>query len=205
MECHESGYMHQTWKLLPTRVLLPLLFSSLKPYPSTSFFTHQPLPTSYCYYQTKAMGGNLETRSLLDELRSFDNGGFCDLGHPLLNRVADSFLKAASIGAIKAVAREGCRLTLEGNWSTTSSDLDASGAKNDKKHPFPHLRGETNKKSLEAMVKSTGKESLEWGLAAGLYSGITYGLQEARGTHDWCRCGGTYGDDSGTHMREWFP
>lgn len=53
------------------------------------------------------------------------------------------------------------------------------------KNPFPYLRGETNRKSLEAMVKSTGKESLQWGLAAGLYSGITYGLQEARGAHDW--------------------
>ncbi|KAH0870703.1 hypothetical protein HID58_077725, partial [Brassica napus] len=41
-------------------------------------------------------------------------------------------------------------------------------------------------KSLEALVKNTGKESLQWGLAAGLYSGITYGMKEARGgTHDW--------------------
>nr|GFA48442.1 outer envelope pore protein 16-2, chloroplastic [Tanacetum cinerariifolium] len=31
----------------------------------------------------------------------------------------------------------------------------------------------------------TGKESLQWGLAAGMYSGLTYGLREARGVHDW--------------------
>ncbi|KAK8338669.1 hypothetical protein V6Z12_A09G267000 [Gossypium hirsutum] len=129
------------------------------------------------------MTTNLETRSLLDELRSFDKGGFFDLGHPLLNRIAESFVKAAGIGAIKGVAREGCYLALEGTKSRSSS-TDIS-AKNNKKNPFPYLRGETNRKSLEAMVKSTGKESLQWGLAAGLYSGITYGLQEARGAHDW--------------------
>ncbi|KAH1089186.1 hypothetical protein J1N35_016443 [Gossypium stocksii] len=129
------------------------------------------------------MTTSLETRSLLDELRSFDKGGFFDLGHPLLNRIAESFVKAAGIGAIKGVAREGCYLALEGTKSRSSS-TDIS-AKNNKKNPFPYLRGETNRKSLEAMVKSTGKESLQWGLAASLYSGITYGLQEARGAHDW--------------------
>ncbi|XP_012487451.1 outer envelope pore protein 16-2, chloroplastic [Gossypium raimondii] len=129
------------------------------------------------------MATSLETRSLLDELRSFDKGGFFDLGHPLLNRIAESFVKAAGIGAIKGVAREGCYLALEGT-KPRSSSTDIS-AKNNKKNPFPYLRGETNRKSLEAMVKSTGKESLQWGLAAGLYSGITYGLQEARGAHDW--------------------
>jgi hypothetical protein len=40
---------------------------------------------------------NMETRSLLDELRSFETGGFLDLGHPLLNRMADSFVKAAGV------------------------------------------------------------------------------------------------------------
>ncbi|XP_043807154.1 outer envelope pore protein 16-2, chloroplastic isoform X2 [Manihot esculenta] len=39
--------------------------------------------------------------------------------------------------------------------------------------------------SLTSKVKSTGKESLQWGLAAGMYSGLTYGLREARGAHDW--------------------
>lgn len=40
---------------------------------------------------------NLESRSLLDEFRGFDKGGFFDLGHPLLNRIAESFLKAAGV------------------------------------------------------------------------------------------------------------
>lgn len=43
------------------------------------------------------MNTTLETRSLLDELRSFDKGGFFDLGHPLLNRIAESFVKAAGV------------------------------------------------------------------------------------------------------------
>lgn len=34
-------------------------------------------------------------------------------------------------------------------------------------------------------MKHTGKECLQWGLAAGVYSGLTYGLKEARGAHDW--------------------
>lgn len=56
---------------------------------------------------------------------------------------------------------------------------------NSKKHRFPNMTGGTNKTSLEAMVMSTGKESFQWGLTAGIYSGVTYGLQEARGSHDW--------------------
>nr|POE57425.1 outer envelope pore protein 16-2, chloroplastic [Quercus suber] len=122
---------------------------------------------------------NLETRSLLDELSSFEKGGFFDLGHPLLNRIAESFVKAAGIGAIQAVSREAYFTAIEGGGDVSS---ELSGAK---KRRFPDLRGETNRKSLEAMVKNTGKESLQWGLAAGVYSGLTYGLKEARGSHDW--------------------
>ncbi|KAA8531291.1 hypothetical protein F0562_006000 [Nyssa sinensis] len=129
------------------------------------------------------MGSNLETRSLLDELRSFDKGGLFDLGHPLLNRIAESFVKAAGIGAVQAVSREAYFTAVEG------AGLDSGGVPPEitgsKKHRFPDLRGDTNKKSLEALVKNTGKESLQWGLAAGMYSGLTYGLKEARGTHDW--------------------
>ncbi|KAF5464748.1 hypothetical protein F2P56_014800 [Juglans regia] len=125
------------------------------------------------------------TRSLLDDLRSFDKGGFFDLGHPLLNRIAESFVKAAGIGAIQAVSRQAYFTAIEGLDSGTGG-LTAeiiSGAS--KKHRFRDLKGETNRKSLEAMVKNTGKESMQWGLAAGVYSGLTYGLKEARGTHDW--------------------
>ncbi|XVF62483.1 hypothetical protein PTKIN_Ptkin09bG0011600 [Pterospermum kingtungense] len=112
------------------------------------------------------MSGNLETRSLLDEWRNLEKGCFFDLGHPLLNRISHSFVKAAGVR------------------TESSSSPDIPVVKN-KKHGFPGLRGETNRKSLEAMVKNTGKESVQWGLAAGLYSGLTYGLKEARGAHDW--------------------
>ncbi|XWS38955.1 hypothetical protein CRYUN_Cryun18bG0008000 [Craigia yunnanensis] len=182
------------------------------------------------------MSSNLETRSLLDEWRDFDKGGFFDFGHPLLNRIAESFVKAAGIGAIKAVTREACLIAVEGMctffsssyrlffilvwfnsfssgiywvidismWdcfapgTESSNSPDITGAKN-KKHPFPDLRGETNRKSLEAMASpfpivnfQNGLEGEEhWeristmGLSAGLYSGLTYGLKEALGAHDW--------------------
>ncbi|KAK6913708.1 hypothetical protein RJ641_021029 [Dillenia turbinata] len=130
------------------------------------------------------MTGDLETRTLLDELRSFNKGGLFDLGHPLLNRIAESFVKAAGIGALQAVSREAYFTAVEstGLDSGNVAPPEIPGAK---KHRFPDLRGENNKKSLEAMLKNTGKESLQWGLAAGMYSGLTYGLKEARGAHDW--------------------
>ncbi|KAK9079540.1 hypothetical protein SSX86_001212 [Deinandra increscens subsp. villosa] len=129
------------------------------------------------------MGHNLETRSLMDELKSFDRkGGLFDLGHPLLNRMAECFVKAAGIGAVQAVTREAYLTATEGGDSTSiPPEIPARR----KKHRFSELRGETNRSSVEALVKSTGKESLQWGLAAGMYSGITYGLKETRGVHDW--------------------
>ncbi|XP_059632787.1 outer envelope pore protein 16-2, chloroplastic-like [Cornus florida] len=129
------------------------------------------------------MSSNMETRTLLDEFRSFDKGGFFDLGHPLLNRVTESFLKAAGIGAVQAVSREAFFTTVDGTGGDTGGlPPEITGSK---KHRFPDLKGENNRKSIEALVKSTGKESLQWGVAAGMYSGLTYGLKEARGTHDW--------------------
>lgn len=124
---------------------------------------------------------NLETRSLLDEL-GFEKGGFVELGHPLLNRIAHTFITAAGIGAVQAVSREAYFTAAEGAGINTGN-TDATGAK--RSHNFPGLRGETNRKSVEALVKSTGKESMQWGLAGGMYSGLTYGLKEARGYHDW--------------------
>ncbi|GAV70872.1 Tim17 domain-containing protein [Cephalotus follicularis] len=128
------------------------------------------------------MSSNLETRSLLDEFRGFDKGGFFDLGHPLLNRIAESFVKAAGIGAIQALSREAYFTAIESTGLDSTNVPEIAGAK---KQRFPNLHGETNRKSLEAMVKNTGKEAVQWGLAAGLYSGLTYGLKEARGAHDW--------------------
>ncbi|XP_009136748.1 outer envelope pore protein 16-2, chloroplastic [Brassica rapa] len=115
------------------------------------------------------------------EIKRFENekASLFDLGHPLLNSIADSFVKAAGVGALQAVSREAYFTVADGAGS------DSSENNGSKQHRFPNLRGESSK-SLEALVKNTGKESLQWGLAAGLYSGITYGMKEARGgSHDW--------------------
>jgi hypothetical protein len=45
--------------------------------------------------------------------------------------------------------------------------------------------GSNNSKLAEAMVKGLSKESFQWGLATGMHSGLTYGLTEVCGTHDW--------------------
>ncbi|XP_004295096.1 PREDICTED: outer envelope pore protein 16-2, chloroplastic isoform X1 [Fragaria vesca subsp. vesca] len=118
------------------------------------------------------------------EFPGFEKGAMFDLGHPLLNRIAESFVKAAGIGAVQAVSREAYFTATEasGLGSSNGTPPDISGHK---KNRFPDLRGGNSSKSLEAMVKHTGKESLQWGLAAGVYSGLTYGLKEARGAHDW--------------------
>ncbi|KAM7463137.1 hypothetical protein LguiA_031258 [Lonicera macranthoides] len=121
---------------------------------------------------------SMETRSLLDDIRGIDKSCLFDLGHPLLNRISESFVKAAGIGAVQAVSREAYFTAVE------SGSRDGAHTVT-KKQRFPDLKGETNKKSIEALVKSTGKESFQWGMAAGMYSGLTYGLKEARGVHDW--------------------
>ncbi|GJX07505.1 hypothetical protein Tco_0195437 [Tanacetum coccineum] len=66
------------------------------------------------------MGHNLETRSISDEVRSYNNnaGNMFDLGHPLLNRIAGSFVTAAGIGAVQAVSREACFTALESQFSS---------------------------------------------------------------------------------------
>ncbi|KAG6431397.1 hypothetical protein SASPL_109476 [Salvia splendens] len=121
---------------------------------------------------------NLETRSVLDELRNFEKNVFFDLGHPLLNRIADCFVRAAGIGAVQALSKEAYFTAVEGcNGDTVASPKKA--------RQVAALRGETNQKSVEALMKRTGKETLQWGMVAGVYSGLTYGLKEARGSHDW--------------------
>nr|CAB3477009.1 unnamed protein product [Digitaria exilis] len=120
----------------------------------------------------------LDTRTLKDELTSMDRRPLLDLGHPLLNRVADSFIRAAGVGAARAVSREAYFITVEGD----SAGLDANGSK---RSHFSSIRGDDGQKSLDVVVKTAGKEAFQWGLAAGVYSGLTYGLREARGCHDW--------------------
>ncbi|KAK6146223.1 hypothetical protein DH2020_020092 [Rehmannia glutinosa] len=115
-------------------------------------------------------GSNLETRSLIDELRSFDSGGFFDLGHPLLNRIAESFVKAAGIGAIQAVSREAY-------FTAVESEL-----------PIEYFALNVVKSASTLLKRAIGTLAASEpskGLAAGVYSGLTYGLKEARGVHDW--------------------
>lgn len=57
--------------------------------------------------------------SSFDFRGGFDKGGLFDLGHPLLNRIADSFVKAAGIGAIQAVSREAYFTATEGSAITS--------------------------------------------------------------------------------------
>ncbi|CAN8231873.1 unnamed protein product [Cochlearia groenlandica] len=99
-------------------------------------------------------------KKVVVEIRHYEKkASLFELGHPLLNTIADSFVKAAGVGALQAVSREAY---------------------------FNVVDGESRSKSFEALIKNTGKESLQWGLAAGLYSGITYGMKEVRGgAHDW--------------------
>ncbi|GER27648.1 mitochondrial import inner membrane translocase [Striga asiatica] len=113
-------------------------------------------------------GSNLETRSLIDELRSFDSGGFFDLGHPLLNRIAESFIKAAGIGAVQAVSREAYFTAVESASGDTGGTIAPEIGASKKRHQFPDLRGENNRKSVEALVMSTGKESMQWVTGAAL-------------------------------------
>uniref|UniRef100_A0A6N2LSD6 Uncharacterized protein n=1 Tax=Salix viminalis TaxID=40686 RepID=A0A6N2LSD6_SALVM len=112
------------------------------------------------------MSHSLETRSLLGEIRHFDKCSFFDFGHPLLNRIAESFVKAAGIGAIQAVSREAYFTAIEGAGLELSGtgvppELTVDGKK---RHRAPGLRGETNRKSLEALVSffCTSIQNLTW-------------------------------------------
>lgn len=122
-----------------------------------------------------------EGRSFLDELKKLDGQSFFDFGHPLLNRVAESFVKAAGIGAVQAVSRDSYNAAAEGFEKKNHPEV----YRQRRQDRIPNLGGETYRKALETMVKRTGKESMQWGIAASVYSGVTYTLEEARGTHDW--------------------
>ncbi|KAL5097584.1 hypothetical protein RYX36_001911 [Vicia faba] len=56
--------------------------------------------------------------------------------------------------------------TTDNNGVKASLDGSATG-----KRRLPGIRGETNNKSLEAMVINARKESLQWGAAAGIQGG----------------------------------
>lgn len=122
---------------------------------------------------------DMNGKSIIDEIKKFNGESLFDLGHPLLNGVAESFVKAAGIGAVQAVSREAYHTAMEGFGDDSGVDFGKNRGR------LPRMKGETQGKSLEALVKSAGKESLQWGLGAGVYTGVTYGLEEVRGTHDW--------------------
>jgi len=94
----------------------------------------------------------------LDEHKGQNVDVLVDLGHPLVNRVVDGFIKVGGVGALNAASQDAYKLVLQ---------------------------EEANKSSMECMVQNMGKQSLQWGLVAGVYSGTKYGMQEVRGVRDW--------------------
>eukprot|EP00252_Welwitschia_mirabilis_P018596 TRINITY_DN4129_c0_g1_i1.p1 TRINITY_DN4129_c0_g1~~TRINITY_DN4129_c0_g1_i1.p1 ORF type:complete len:148 (+),score=25.44 TRINITY_DN4129_c0_g1_i1:151-594(+) len=85
-------------------------------------------------------------------------GVMVDMGHPLLNRTVDGFFKIGAVGASKAIIQEGYHCLDKGSVS---------------KHDF--------KRTLKKM----GKEGLQWGTVAGVYTGVEYGVERVRGRRDW--------------------
>ncbi|XP_024372701.1 uncharacterized protein [Physcomitrium patens] len=80
-------------------------------------------------------------------------------GNPQLNCTLDSVLKISGIGAAHAATQEAYSL-LKKEVPTTKCDL-------------------------ERIVKKAGREGLQWGMVAGIYAGIEYGMERARGKQDW--------------------
>ncbi|XP_019180540.1 PREDICTED: outer envelope pore protein 16-2, chloroplastic-like isoform X2 [Ipomoea nil] len=115
-------------------------------------------------------------------LNSVDSLSSAILSSIVLLKPSSNLLGYYAVGAIQAVAREGFSAAVQGGCKNTSA---VTGAPKKRLQRFPDLKGENNKKSVEALITNTGKETMQWGFAAGMYSGLTYGLKEARGVHDW--------------------
>ncbi|KAH7331465.1 hypothetical protein KP509_20G035000 [Ceratopteris richardii] len=81
-----------------------------------------------------------------------------DMGHPLLNRLVDGFIKVGGVGALHALTQETYGIV---------------------------RREKASKRSIEIMAQRAGKEAGQWGLIGAIYTGSVYVTQEARGTHDW--------------------
>ncbi|KAI5076614.1 hypothetical protein GOP47_0008679 [Adiantum capillus-veneris] len=83
---------------------------------------------------------------------------FIDMGHPFLNRTVDGFLKIGAVGAAHAASQE----------------------------IFASLKKESvTKHDLQHTAKRMGKEGVQWGVIAGVYSGMQYGMERVRGKRDW--------------------
>jgi hypothetical protein len=82
----------------------------------------------------------LDARKLKEEVASMDRRPLVDLGHPLLNRVTDSFIRAAGVGAARAVSKEAYFVTVEGLSG------DSTGLDNVKRNThFSSARGNNNR------------------------------------------------------------
>jgi len=81
-----------------------------------------------------------------------------DCGHPLLNVAVDGFLKVGGVGVARAALQDTFRI------------LESE---------------KVNKNDLEKLVKGAGVEGLRWGTGAGVYAGVEYSLEKARGVQDW--------------------
>jgi hypothetical protein len=83
-----------------------------------------------------------------------------DLGNRLANTVVDSFVNVGLVGAAHGLAKEGLN--------------QAVGADNAKQFNF------------EKTAKDAARQGLEWGAISALYTGVNYGLEQARdGRRDW--------------------
>ncbi|EFJ14466.1 hypothetical protein SELMODRAFT_423634 [Selaginella moellendorffii] len=82
-----------------------------------------------------------------------------DTGNPMLNSVVDGFIKVGGVGAIQAASKESYRILVHDDTNS--------------------------RRSVERAVQRMGRDSVNWGLAAGMYTGVSYGIQEARGVNDW--------------------
>ncbi|BBN17851.1 hypothetical protein MPTK1_7g17400 [Marchantia polymorpha subsp. ruderalis] len=81
-----------------------------------------------------------------------------DMGHPFLNRTVDGFIKIGIVGAAHAGTQE----------------------------IFGMLRKESvTKRDIEKGIKKMASEGVQWGVVAGIYTGMEYGMQQTRGRHDW--------------------
>ncbi|KAG0568192.1 hypothetical protein M758_6G001600 [Ceratodon purpureus] len=81
-----------------------------------------------------------------------------DMGNPILNSTVNGFLKVGPVGATHAATQEAFRM---------------------------FTKESVTKRDLEGLVKKAGKEGLQWGLVAGVYSGVEYGIHRVRGKRDW--------------------
>ncbi|CAM6101616.1 unnamed protein product [Calypogeia fissa] len=104
-----------------------------------------------------------------------------DIGHPILNRVFDGFVKVAGVGAVHAATQESVKCLLQDEMNKKSFEnmiLKCEFSETE-------LCIGSGRRWAKRLANRVGKEAFQWGLVAGLYSGMTYGLEEARGVHDW--------------------